>query len=183
MRLAYRWTLTPKELYACFVPVHSSMARAALATIPFKCPKRPLEGTPYTYQLGVSDTSVATDIAPIHKEYPGIPLTGDRRAGVLIFKAHVIIASYVISGNIGPGVRQIIVHKDYRRQGLGTKLVEQWQKEVPGAIETTRQPVNIMACATFIKAHSNVVAWAAANGKNVPQEVLDAVASRYSWGS
>jgi len=177
MPLAYRWTLTPKELYACFRPVHSTTARAALATIPFACPKRPLEGTPYMYQCAVSDTSVASDIAPIHAEYPNIPLSGDRRAGVIIYKGHFVIASYIISGNVGPGVRQIIVREEFRQQGLGTKLIEQWQKEVPGVVDTTQQPINFMACKTFIRAHSNVVTWAVAAGKPVPQNVRDAVAA------
>lgn len=177
MAIVYRWTLTPKELYACFRPINSAESRVALPTVSFKGPKRPLDGTPYTYQLGVSDTSAAVDIAPIRKAFPDVPLSGDRRAGVIVYNGNIVIGSYLVMGAIARDARRIIVRESYRKKGIATRMVEQWFREVPGATDIPRQPINVMAVKTFLKAHANVVSWAAANGKDVPKKVKDAVAS------
>jgi hypothetical protein len=149
----------------------------ALPTVPFKGIKRKLEGTPYLYQIGVSDTSVAVDIAPIYRAFPDLPLSGDRRAGILVYDGNLIIGSYLTMGNLARDFRRIIIRDKYRKKGLATRMVEQWFREIPGATDIPRQPINIMAVKTFLKAHANTVNWAVANGKDVPQKVRDAVAS------
>jgi len=175
--IAYRWTLTPRELYACFVLRRAVPNVVSLPTVPFKGPKRPLEGTPYTYQLGVSDTSKAVSIFPIHDRCPEIPLTGDNRAGVIVFDGALIIGSYVIPGNMTRHWHEIIVRDGYRRQGLATRLVEQWFRETPRVLDISTQHINIMAVGTFLKAHTNLVRWAISNGKDVPEKVRKAVAN------
>jgi len=175
MALVYRWEMTPNELFGCFRPIPRGQD-GPLARQPFAGPKRPLEGTPYTYQLGVSDTSVAKDIAPIHGECPHIPLTGDTRAGVLIYDGDGIIASYIIPGNYKQVPRWIVVRDGYRKKGIATRMIEQWHREVPSVMDASRQPINVVAAKTFIKAHTNSVSWAISQGKPVPQRVKDAVA-------
>ena len=177
MATVYRWTLTPKELYSCFKPIKSGESRVVLPVKPFKGPRRPLEGTSYSYQLGVSDTSAAVDIAPIYREHPNLPLTGDRRAGILVYNGNLIIGAYLVMGNVARDSRRIIVREKYRGQDLAARMIEQWFREVPGATEIPRQPINVMAVRAFLKAHTNAVNWAIAKGKDVPKKVRDAVAS------
>jgi hypothetical protein len=177
MTLVYRWAQTPKELFDCFAPVNSQEVRVVLPTTPFKLPKRPLAGTPYLYQLGMSDTSVAQDAILMHKECPSIPLTGDRRTGILVYHGNLLIAAHIIPGNLNREPRQIIVREGYRKQGLGSRMVEQWYREVPGVLDVPKQPISIMAAKTFLKAHEMVVRWAITNGKDVSQKVKDAIAN------
>lgn len=174
----YYWTLTPKELLSCLVPVNSrDRSRISLPVASFKLPKLSLVGTSYTYQLGVSANSLSEDMKGILKEFPGIPVTGDRRSGILIYQGSKIIGSYLIPGSYTKDFRLIYVHEGFRKQGLGTRMVEQWYREVPRAMSLSKQLVNVMAAKTFLKAHANVVRWAVAEGKDVPQRVQDAVNS------
>lgn len=177
MALIYRWELTPKEILSCLIPVQSATVHVTEPLTSFKLPKRSLVGTPYLYQLGVSDTSAAEDICIIHKEAPSIAVTGDRRAGILVYHGNLIVASYIIPGTLTREPRRIIVREKYRKQGLGSRMIEQWYREVPGVLNVPKQPSHIIAVKTFLRAHENVVRWAIANGKNVPQKVKDAIAS------
>jgi len=174
--LVYYWDLTPKELLSCLVPVNSQdRSRIQLPTVPFKLPKLSLIGTPYTYQLGVSDSSSLADVALIHKEIPSLPHTGDRRTGIIVYNGSKIIGTYLIPGHYTRDYRLIYVHENYRNQGLGTRMLEQWYREVPRVMNLPPQLINIMAAKTSIKAHANVVRWAIAEGKDVPQRVQDAI--------
>lgn len=178
MQIDYRWMVTPAELFACFVPTHTA---DNLLTLPPKGfpsgRKKQLHGTPYLYQIGVSATSVALDIKPVHEAFPDLPATGDTRSGVIVYHGNLIIGSYVIPGHVTTNLRRIVVREGYRGQGLATRMVEQWFQEIPGPLNMPRQPINVRAVKAFLKAHKNVVNWAITNGKDVPQNVRDAVAS------
>jgi GNAT superfamily N-acetyltransferase len=167
--------MTPKELFSHLIPVHREENEVILPTVSFKSIKRPLDGTPYMYQLGVSDTSKTIEIASVHKEFPDVPLTGDRRSGIIVHHGHIIIASFIIPGKTTHNLHEIIVRESYRKQGLGVRMIEQWFREVPLPTKIPRQTSNSMAVKTFLKAHENVVRWAIANGKDVPQKVIDAI--------
>lgn len=177
MNIVYRWTQTPAELYACFRPSHTRANSVTLEGLPFKVAKKPLDGTPYTYQLALSATSNAADIAPIHKAHPEIPVSGDDRAGVIVFHGTMIIGSYITPGQQVNNMRRVVIHEKYRGQGLGTRMLEQWFRETPGCVDVPQQPINVHAVKTFLDAHERAVTWASSNGKQVPQRVRDAIAS------
>lgn len=178
MQIDYRWMVTPAELFACFVPTHTADNALTVPTLGFPGGrKKPLSGTPYLYQLGVSDTSVAVDIKPVLAAFPDLPTTGDSRSGVILYHGNIIIGAYTIPGQVTNNLRRIVVREGYQGQGLATRMVEQWFREIPGPLNMPRQPINVRAVKAFLTAHKNLVEWAVANGKPVPQKVRDAVAS------
>jgi len=144
--------------------------------VPFEMEKKLLEGTSYTYQCGISATSEASDIVLVREAYPDIPFTGSDKSGILVFDGEEIIGSYIVpNGNV---MHSALVKDEHQKQGLGTRMVEQFMREVPVVIDSTvQQAVNLAAAKTFFKAHANAVSWAVANNKDVPQEVVDAAAS------
>jgi len=169
------WILTPADLFAVFIPVKSSATNAHGANKPFAGAKRPLDGTPFQYQVALSDKSLSEDVKLLRRERPTLPLSGDRRAGIILFDGSKIIASYIIPGNLVRQERQLFVHADYRRRGLASRMIEQWMRETPTARNITRQPLNVVAARAFLAAHRALIIWAVAQGKNVPQSVADAV--------
>jgi hypothetical protein len=177
----YRWTITPNTLYGCFVPTQSQSNRVNLPHKGFDMKKKPLQGTPYTYQCGVGASSRAEDIIPVVKEHPEVPRTGDSRSGIVVYHGTMIVGAYITPGNISRSLRQIVVKEGYRGQGLATRMIEQWFREVPGVLDIKPQPINIGAVKAFLNAHENVVNWAVASGKSVPQEVIDAVSAHTEY--
>lgn len=171
------WTQTPKEWFSCIVPTHTQDNNVTLEVLPFKTNKKPLEGTSYTYQLALSDSSVSHDAQQLHKARPRLPLSGDRRCGILVFDGQKIVASYVIPGHSEHAPRRVIVHRDYRGQKLAQKMLEQWYKEVPTIVGASKQPINVAAIKTFLAAIKNVVAWAATKDLTMDPQVRDAWAS------
>jgi hypothetical protein len=170
------WEFTPTELCGFFRPDPFERA-VTLTSIPFGTPKQPLEGTPYIYQYGVSETSIAVDITPLCKALPDLPRTGsgDRRSGIILYDRNLIIGCYLIPGYHTRGLHELVIHKNYHRQGLASRMVEQWFRQVPGVKSTIPQAMNTLAVRVFLKAHENIIKWALSNGKKVPNRVLKAV--------
>lgn len=178
MEINYRWMVTPAELFDCFAPTHTSDNRVTLPTVGFPSGrKKQLHGTPYLYQLGISATSVAQDIKPVFQAMPELPVTGDSRSGLIVYHGNLIIGAYIIPGQSSINLRQIVVREGYQGQGLAKRMLEQYMREIPGITKIPRQPINIRAVKSFLGAHKNLVEWAIANDKPVPQNVRDAVAS------
>lgn len=174
MQINYRWMVTPEELFECFVPVHTNTTSVHLPTVGFSsAAKRPLPGTSFQYQLGVSPTSTAAEIKPVVQAYPDLPITGDSRSGVIVYDGHWIVGAYIIPSQVT--LRQIVVRKEYQGKGLAKRMLEQFMREIPGVTEIPKQPINIRAVKAFLGAHKNLVGWAVATGKPVPQRVRDAV--------
>jgi hypothetical protein len=63
-----------------------------------------------------------------------------------------------------------------RFQGLATLMLAKWITTVPSVPRLTLQPVNIGAIKVFMKAIKKAIAWAEANGEEVPLKVKQA------WG-
>jgi len=173
--IAYRWMNTPAELFrsAIYVKIQP-ISPVAIESIPFTSQKRMLSGTGYQYQCALSNTSMAIDIAPVHEAYPQIDISGDKRAGIIIFEGNRVIASYIVPGDSTMAERRIFVSEDYRGKGLATRMIEQFMQEIPGII-IPKQRVNLVAVRAFLSGHKNVVNWAIAHGMQVPQKVRDAI--------
>lgn len=172
---AYRWTLTPLELFGCFKPTPEAKVSLKVATVPFEGRRTRLEGTPYMYQLVLGARSIAKDVVPpriSHKIFvqPGA------RSGVLVFKGDQIVASFINAGDRSDSTWRIAVAPELRGQGLGARMVEQWFRQVPRPLTIPVQPITARAAATFLRAHEHVVMWAASHeGHDVPDKVMAAV--------
>ena len=169
------WEQTPKEWFSRIVPVHMEAVQVPVEVLPFKSAKISLPGTSYTYQLALADIDSDT-IAEWRAARPNLPMSGDRRTGVLVFDGPKLIASYIVPGETRSALRRLAVHEDYRGACLAKKMMIQWIKQIPLVIPANSgpQPVNIAAVKTWLRAIHEVVDWAVASGKVVPQRVKDA---------
>jgi hypothetical protein len=181
----YRWLLTPRELFEGFHFIKSGPAsRISLEVLPFACERHPLVGTPYEYQLALSDSSVSEDIKFARAASPELPLSGDRRSGVLVFDGPKIVGSLVIPGNLATHGYKIVVKpapddeaRGYRREGLAVRMITEWCWDTKRPRVIPNQGITLYAAKALIAAHRVCVARAVERGLPVPQRVLDAVAS------
>ncbi len=169
----WTWEQTPEDWFRCIRPV-KAQASINLEVQPFNLPKKVLNGTKFTYQLGLSSSSTSSEIKIRRTALPAIPVTGDTRSGIIIFDGQKIVGSYIIPGNLDNSARQLVVDSAYRGMGIATRMLEQWFREVPSVPALSVQPVNIQAVKTFLKALHNTVNWAVSVNKPVSQEVKDA---------
>jgi len=167
------WEQTPKEWFSRIVPVHMGAVQVPVEVLPFKSAKISLPGTSYTYQLALADIASDT-IAELRAARPNLPMSGDRRTGVLVFDGPKLIASFIVPGETRSALLRLAVHEDYRGAGLAKKMLVQWMKQVPLGVNSGPQLVNIAAIKTWLRAMHEVVDWAVASGKVVPQRVKDA---------
>lgn len=154
--------------------VRSAGLPEPLSRVGIALPKEPLEGTPYTYQVGVSSMTANPNFVEWRERYPDVELTDSKVSGVAVFDGDTVIAGYWAQSNEPRPPWLIGVHPDYRRQGLATLAILQWFKALPIAKLVT-WPVNEDAVGAFVSAHKLYIEWALANGDPVPQNVIDSV--------
>jgi GNAT superfamily N-acetyltransferase len=168
--LLWRWEMTPREYMAGYTYIPEGIAaHLVLETKPFLCPRLPLEGTEYTYQLAIAESSPSPDIR-LKGQNQDLPRSGDDRSGVLIFHGDRIIASTVFMAH-----HATVVHPDYRGQGLAHRMLFEWEsrtKRVAVAIHR----ITLATAKVLLRSHREVVERAAAEGKPVPERVIRAVA-------
>jgi hypothetical protein len=169
------WELTPSQLFACFAFVKSGVT-VPMEVKPFTSPHQPLEGTPYTYQIGLAAAPRMQYLQTMKSTALTAPLSGDNRSGVLILNGKQVIASCIVPGVYTTDPYSLVVDASYRRQGLATRMVEMWLRTMRHNDAIPMQHINANAARTFLKAHANVVTWAKAQGKQVPPEVILAIA-------
>jgi hypothetical protein len=165
------WELTPAQIFSCTRYVRSGVV-LSLETRPFTSPRRVLDGTRFTYQIGLGRTSKALHIQPLIEPCQPIPDSGDTRSGVLVYDGTLIIGSFIEPGDLPAAVNQTMIHEQYRGQGLGQKMVEMWLREIRIPDNLPTQHGNSKAVRSWLNAYKAVVAWAQAQGKTVPQRVL-----------
>jgi GNAT superfamily N-acetyltransferase len=174
--LVDRWKLTPIELFSCFVPTAAREPDYVGETPdPFNCPKLPLDGTSYRYQLAVSSSTKNTEVMKIWLSRPNLPRSADTRSGVVVHDGGTIIGAHIVLGHRPRAMRTTWVHKDYRSQGLATRMIEQWYRETPGVAGIGIQSINLNAAKAFLSAHENLVTWAQGQGLSVPKRVNAAI--------
>lgn len=173
-----RWELTPRELFNGFHFIKSGPARGLpVEVLPFKCVKQPLDGTPYEFQFAVSDTSVNPEIKFAREAGPGLPLSGDRRSGVLVFDGSEIIGSLIIPGNLVTHGYRATVKPAHRQKGLAVRMIVEWIWATKRSLSIPKQGITLYAAKALLAAHKLCVARAVERGLPVPQRVLDAVSS------
>jgi hypothetical protein len=175
--MCWRWELTPAELFAGFHFMQSEPAQSLHPEgRPFQGPKHPLAETPYTYQLALSDRSVAQEVIDLRRVQPDLPLSGDRRSGVLVFDGAAIVGSLVIPGNISTQGYKMFVRPDLRQQGLAFRMLVEWCTQTKRYRVLPKQGITVVSARALLAAHKVVVQRAVQAGKPVPPRVLEALA-------
>jgi GNAT superfamily N-acetyltransferase len=136
-------------------------------------PKDSLEDTPYTFQIGISSSTLNPNFVE-WRERTSIELTDSRASGVLVFNGYDVIASYTADTDQKRPPWSIQVHPDYRGKGLSTLAVLQWFKAAP-LYNLVGWPVTEISAMAFVSAHKRYVEWAILQDEPVPQNVIDSV--------
>lgn len=176
--LDHRMDLTPRELFAGFRFIKSGPARAlSVEVLPFTCPKKPLEGTTFQFQLAISDRSVAENIQAIRKGQPELPRSGDRRSGVIVFDGNRIIGSLIVPGNLSTQGYKMTVVPEHRQNGLAHKMLVEWCWSTKRVRVLPHQGITVNATKALLSAHKAIVERALSLGMPVSDRVRTAVQS------
>ena len=175
--LRFAWQLTPDELAASWQPSQTDPTRAGTRPKAFACAAKKLDGTKYKYQLAVGEGTANPEMQAVAKACPDMPRSGDKRSGVVILDGDKVIGALTILGVNRHSTRSTWVDADYRGKGIATRMLELWYREVPRFVRLTPQRINVAAAKAYLKAHEQAVVWAASQGKDVPSDVTDAIAS------
>lgn len=169
----WRWELTPREILSSFRFIQSSSTKdMGLEVMPFRCAKRPLEGTPYTYQLAVSDRSVCHEIKIVRAAQPEMPTSGDRRSGVIVFQGDTIVGALIIKGQMVSQGYSLFVRPDLRQQGLAFRMLVEWLDQTKRPFGLPEQRITLHSAKACLAAHRVIVERAVAAGLPVPERVL-----------
>lgn len=171
---APRWEITPAVLAGKWIGVHIGDNHSPLFTQPFDTALKPLEGTPYSYQIAVSTTSAEVETRFIREDCQAFLTSSTKHSGILAFDGDRIIASYLMPGNRSEVEHLLAVHPAYRGKNLAARIIEQWFRETPGVVGIPNQPIHIVAAKAFCKAHRDVTRWAQETGRPIPPEVVEA---------
>jgi hypothetical protein len=174
----WNWELTPAEIFSGVTFGKSGPVRElGLEIKPFACEKRVLEGTPFEFQLALSDSSVSPEIQRLRRTHPELPLSGDRRGGVLVFDGPKIIGNCIVPGlQTYPGYR-MVVHTDHRQQQLAFRMLLEWCRHTKRPRSLPLTGVTVISSKAWLAVHSELVKWAVKTGRHVPEHVLTALAS------
>jgi GNAT superfamily N-acetyltransferase len=168
--LLWRWEMTPAEYMAGYEYITEALGRSSkLETTPFECPRLPLEGTPYTYQIAVSDRSPSIDIRAIARHHPELPRSGDDRSGVLVLDGDRVIASVMFMKD-----HPMCVHPDYRLQGLASRMFVEWDSRTK-RLWVSPHRITLASAKVLLRSHRKVVERAVEEGKPVPERVIRAI--------
>lgn len=165
--MTHAYLVTPEALMSRFKPDILGIGnRTRVAPQGFGCPRVPLDGTGFTYQLAVS-RKAQTDVGG-----DGLPDSGDSRSGVIVFDGDRIVSSYVASAISRH--RHLAVDKAYRGQGLGVLMVELWMREATFS-RASIGLISYRSASIAVESYRRAVAWAVDSGKDVPADVRAAV--------
>lgn len=174
----WRWELTPAELFAGFHPIKSEPAKGLpLEVRPFSCEKKPLDIPGFYYQVALSEKSVAEEVIRLRDAQPELPLSGDRRSGVILFDGDAIVGALVIQGNLVNQGYKLFVHPKYRKRGLGLQVLVEWCWLTKRQRVLPRQGITLASTKALLSAHKTVVERALEQRRAVPERVLSAIAS------
>jgi len=98
-----------------------------------------------------------------------LPRSGDQRSGVLVFDGDKIIASAIFLAT-----HSLVVHPDYRNQGLAARLFLEWHAATKRPFVSIHN-ITLATVKTLLRAHREVVERAVAAGKPVPKRVISAI--------
>lgn len=143
----------------------------SLETKPFDCERLPIDGL--EYQVAVSDCSASLDAKAIRAGQPDVPISGDRRSGVLLLDGNKIVGGMVIKGFKVHENYTLIVHEDYRGQGWGQRMIERWLRHVKRRKAIVPQNGSPIALRTFLASLNRVYTWAVDSGLFVPPKVRE----------
>jgi GNAT superfamily N-acetyltransferase len=174
----WNWELTPAEIFSGVTFGKSEPVRKlGIEVKPFACEKQALEGTPFEFQLALSDSSKSPEIQRLRRAHPELPLSGDRRGGVLVFDGPKIIGNCIVPGlQTYPGYR-MVVHPDYRQQQLAFRMLLEWCRYTKRPKTLPLTGVTVISSKAWLAVHSELVKWAVKTGRHVPEHVLAAIAS------
>lgn len=180
MEFVWHWEQTPLEAWAGFTVRVGKASRTpekivALGELVeysgFKCERYELEDG-LTCQLAVSDRSSSRDIQATRREQPELPVSGDKRSGVIIFDGDRIVANFISDGDMFDHRYRTVVDAEYRRRGLAQRAVLEWYKHVRRPRIVSSQRLSPAGAKVFLSVHSAVYAWASQHGKSLPDKVL-----------
>ena len=186
MDFVWHWEQTPLEAWAGFVlwdGRHKNVPKRLVDTFDrveasgFRCERYELGGG-LTCQLAVSDRSSSRDVQATRAEHPELPVSGDRRSGVIIFDGERIAANFISDGNLYDHAYRTVVAPEYRGRGLAQRAVLEWYKRVRRPRVVSKQRLNVAGAKVFLAVQSSVYAWALQHGKAVPDKVLRELETR-----
>jgi GNAT superfamily N-acetyltransferase len=175
--LVWRWEVGIWDLWKGFkFWTPPSLKPLPQEVMPFMvCPRTPLEGYDgLEFQLGVSDRSCTKEVRELREAQPDLPTTGprDTRSGVMVLAGDLIVASYTMEGKRYLQDYRIVVHDDYKRKGLATRMLLEWYKVTKVPSSYSRQRMNVHAVPTFLSGAHATYTWAVEQGKDVPDHIL-----------
>ncbi len=177
---AWRWELTPRELFEDYSFGKAEPAsRLHVEARPFKAIFRPLEDTVFQFQFGVSDQSLDEEVQAIlrYQKKDGLPGTGDKRSGVIVFHDMKIVGSLVLPGNLTTTGYRLAVHPEYRQSGLAKKMLVEWCWKTKRMRGRPKRTITLHGAKALLSVHSSLVERAQTEGLSVPDRVLQALKS------
>lgn len=158
LELRWAWELRPSQLFQKNRFVKSSGTKKLFQEVrPFACPRLPLPGTSFTYQLALSRVGKTEEVQALYLSHRDLPDSGDYRCGVIFFDGEEIIASLIVSGVNAKQPFKMVVHPDYRDQDLAERLLVEWWSHVKHTYrESGDQAMTVVAVKVLLKAHKAV---------------------------
>jgi hypothetical protein len=181
--MKWRWEMTPLEIFQVKVvkPTPGGDGFLSMEVSPFKLPRLPLEGANgLTHQFGLSDCSLSEEVKLWKATHPEIPVTGDRRSGIIVFDGDEIVASYIFEGRRTGIPLTMVVRKDYRGSKpkspkplpLSVILPLEFFKRVKRQARPEPQQTEIVQGArAYIRTLTALYEWAVRTGKSIPEKV------------
>lgn len=161
--------------------VRGALLPEPLYRVGIALPKKPLEGTPYFYQVGISSTTPNPSFVRWRELCPDLERVDGAISGVVVFDGDKVIAHYTSEGNQPRPPWNVGVDPEYRKGstknpggGLAVLSILQWNKAAPW-VKLVTWPVSIPAAESFVSAHRQYVESAIVQGEPVPQNVIDSV--------
>ena len=177
--LVWRWQQTPIEGWRGTTIWIPPPAKISLEVSGFGVERHALEGFPQlSYELAVSDCSATEAIKRTRAGQPELPISKDKRSGVLVFEQEHIVAGFVINGNRVHQSYRIVVRHDYRGHGLAKRMMLEWYRQVKRPVGIAPQKMNPLGVRTFLAGLHLAYAWAVETGQEVPDKVLSEMASK-----
>lgn len=146
-----------------------------LANVGIGLTKHPLEGTLYTYQVGISSMTMNPSFVEWRARCPGVEPTDGKVSGVVVFNGDEVIGHYTSRAqNHNRPDWHIGVHADHRDKGVITLAMFVWFRSVQFAA-LVKRPINEAGAKAALTAHKMYLEWAIAEGEPVPQRVIDSM--------
>lgn len=143
--------------------------------------RRPLEDTPYRYQLAISFTTENPNFVEWRERCHMTP-SGSEVSGVMVYDGDEVIAAYTAKGDQPRPPWVVQVHRDYRKDskknpggGLATLAILQWFKAAPFLNLEVGWPANPVSARAFASAHRKYLQWEIDRGTIVPENVIESL--------